>query len=349
MQNSSTLVKILGWAVVAMVAIAAPLVLSNIYWTSVLTMIVINVLMAVSLRCIFLIGEFSLGHVGFMCLGAYTSALLTMKAGVLFGLTLPASGLIAGLVALLLGYPFMRVKGIYFVILTVVTSESIRLLAFNWRGFTGGSNGLVGIPGAGSLSIPGLGEIDFGGFNEYYYLTLTVVAMSLFILHRLEKSRLGFTWLAIREADKQAGAVGINVLRYKVINFSIASFFAGIGGALLAHFEQTISPQASSAFGVMTTIYLLVYMVVGGKSRFIGPIVGAVGLSLVAEFTRPMQEYQPMIIGAIAIAVVMLLPEGLVSIPEKVGKWLLKPANHAGKVQLEPFPHEESTNGLSRD
>lgn len=349
MRNSPTLVNILGWGGLVILAIVAPLALSSIYWTSVLNMIVINVLMAVSLRSIFLIGQFSLGHVGFMCLGAYTSALLTMKAGIIFWLALPTSGLMAGLVALLLGYPFMRVKGIYFVILTVVTSESIRLLAFNWQDFTGGFNGLVGIPGAGTLSIPGLVEINFGGFNEYYYLTLTVVAISLIILHRLEKSRLGFTWLAIREADKQAGAVGINVLRYKVISFSIASSFAGIGGALLAHFEQIISPQASSAFGVMTTIYLLVYMVVGGKSRFIGPIVGAVVLSLVSEFTRPMQEYQPMIIGAIAIAVVMLLPEGLVSIPEIVGRWLFKPAEQAGKAQLESFPDEGKTHGLSRD
>ena len=92
-------------------------------------------------------------------------------------------------------------------------------------------------------------------------------------------------------------AVGINVLRYKVINFSIACFFAGLGGALLAHSEQTISPQAGSAFGVMTTMYLLIYMVVGGKSRFTGPVCGAVFLSLVMEFTRPMQEYQPMFVG----------------------------------------------------
>ena len=148
-----------------------------------------------------------------------------------------------------------------------------------------------------------------------------IVFSSLFILYRLEKSNLGFTWITIREADKVAGAVGINVLKYKVINFSIASFFAGIGGALLAHSEQTLSAQASSVFGVMTTIYFLVYMVVGGKSSFMGPIVGAVVLSLTMELTRPMQEYQPMIIGAIAITVVMLLPEGLVSIPEKVGNW----------------------------
>jgi len=334
--HNSSLASAVGWPLAIVVAIVLPLALSSIYWTSALTKILIYVLMAVSLRTIYLVGEFSLGHVGFMCLGAYMSALMTMKADLPFAITLPAGGLLAGLVALSLGYPFMRVKGIYFVILTVVTSESFRLLAFNWKELTGGTDGLIGFPGAGALSIPGIGQIDFGGFNEYYYLTLAVVCASLYILYRLEGSRLGFTWLAIREADKMAGAVGINVLRYKVINFSAACFFAGIGGALLAHSEQALSAQASASFGVMTTIYLLVYMVVGGKTRFEGPIVGAVVLTLVSEFTRPVEEYQPMIIGAIAIAVVMLLPEGLASIPEKVVLGRFDRLATKSKADVEP-------------
>lgn len=310
-----------GYIGAILIAIAAPPALSSIYWTSVLTSIVINSLMAASLRTILTIGEFSLGHVGFMCLGAYSSALLTMKAGLPFGVTLPLAGLISGLVAFVLGYPFMRVKGIYFAILTLVTSESIRLLAFNWRGLTGGIDGLIGFPGAGVLSISGLGQLDFDGFTEYYYLTLAVVCVSLFILYRLEKSKLGFTWLAIREADKMAGAVGVNVLRYKVIAFSIASFFAGLGGGLFAHFERALGPHVNASFGIMTTIYLLIYMVVGGKTKFAGPIMGAILLSLVYEFARPLEEYQPMIIGAIAIVVVMIIPEGLLGIPEKIKRW----------------------------
>lgn len=191
--NRKRLINTLGTIVAILLAIAAPLLLDSIYWTSVLTMIVINALMAASLRTIFLIGEFSLGHVGFMCLGAYTSALMALKAGLPFGLTLPVAGLMAGLVAFALGYPFMRVKGIYFSILTLVTSESIRLLAFNWKNFTGGYDGLIGFPGAGVFSIPGLGQVDFDGFTEYYFLTLGVVCASLFVMYRLEKSRLGFT------------------------------------------------------------------------------------------------------------------------------------------------------------
>lgn len=340
MQNKTSRASTALWASAIILAIVSPLALSNIYWTSVLTRILIYVLMAVSLRTIYLVGEFSLGHVGFMCIGAYTSALLSLKAGLPFALTLPAGGVMAGLVAFSLGYPFMRVKGVYFVVLTVVTSESFRLLAFNWKKLTGGVDGLIGFPGAGSLSIPGIGQIDFGGFNEYYYLTLGVVCASLYILYRLERSRLGFTWLAIRETDKMAGAVGINVLRYKVINFSTACFFAGIGGGLLAHSEQALSPMGGATFGVMTTIYLLVYMVVGGKGKFEGPVVGAVVLSLVSEFTRPVEEYQPMIIGAIAIAVVMLLPDGLASIPERLGLWPVSASEGSSRPDLKPRAEE---------
>jgi len=340
MQNKSSLASSVGWALAVVLAIVFPLALSSIYWTSVLTKIIIYVLMAVSLRTIYLVGEFSLGHVGFMCVGAYTSALLTLKAGLPLAFTLPVGGLLAGFTAFSLGYPFMRVKGIYFVILTVLTSESFRQLALNWKSLTGGIDGLIGFPGAGALSLPGIGQVDFGGPNEYYYLTLSVVCVSLYLLHRIEKSRLGFIWLAIRETDKMAGAVGINVLRYKVINFSIACFFAGIGGALLAHSEQALSAMEGASFGIMTTIYLLVYMVVGGRMRFEGPIVGTVVLSLVSEFTRPVEEYQPMIIGAIAIAVVMILPDGLSIIPEKIGLWRFKSLIAKSKTDLDPKTQE---------
>jgi branched-chain amino acid transport system permease protein len=316
--NRERLINTLGPIVAILLAIAAPLLLDSIYWTSVLTMIVINALMAASLRIIFLIGEFSLGHVGFMCIGAYTSALLTLKVGLPFGLTLPVAGLMAGLVAFALGYPFMRVKGIYFSILTLVASESIRLLAFNWKNLTGGYEGLIGFPGAGVFSIPGLGQVDFDGFTEYYFLTLCVVCASLFVLYRLEKSKLGFTWLAIRDADKLAGAVGVNVSRYKVIAFSIACFFGGLGGGLFADFERALAPHPTATFGIMTTIYLLVYMVVGGKEKFSGPIVGAIVLSLVYELARPVEEYKPMIIGVIAIAIIKVIPGGIVSIPQKI-------------------------------
>lgn len=327
--NSLVKAKLIGAAPVAAFLLAAPSILSDVYWTSVLVLIGINVLLTCSLRLIGLIGHFSLGHIGFMLLGAYTSALLVMKAGLPFGLALLASGTLSGAVALVLGYPFLRVKGIYFAILTLLTAESFRLLAFSWRSLTGGPFGLMGIPAPGPIPIIGLGQLQLETAAGYYYIMLVVVGVSLLVLYRLERSQLGFTWLAIREADKLAGAVGISTLFYKILNFCIGCFFAGIAGSLFAHFHRGLSADSSSTFGVLTSIYLLIYMVVGGENQFSGPIVGAVGLTLISEYARPLQEYQPMMIGAIAILVVLLLPKGLAALPQQIGLW----ANDKNKIK----------------
>jgi branched-chain amino acid transport system permease protein len=317
-------VKILAWICAVVILIAAPIVFDNIYWVSLFILIAIKILLTSSVRIIWLTGQISLGHAGFMLIGAYTSALLVMKASLSFWLALPIGGLTSALVALVLGFPFLRVRGIYFTILTVLTAESFRHLAYNWWTLTGGRTGLLKIPSPGMLAIPGLGKIDFTGLTEYYYLTLAVVSISLLILYLIEKSRYGFTWHAIRESSELAGTVGVNVINFNVLNFVISSFFAGIAGSLFAHFQHTLSADARSTFGVMTTIYLLVYMVVGGERRFAGAIIGVLTLTLIFEFARSLGEYQPMLIGGIAMLVVTLMPEGLVGLPHRIGTALQK-------------------------
>ncbi len=308
-------------SLLAVVILGAPAALANVYWTSVLVMTGVYVLMASSMRTLLLIGHISLGHIGFMLLGAYTSALLMLKLGLPFIAAMLGGGALSGAVALVLGYPFLRVRGIYFAILTLLTSESFRLLAFNWPSLTGGAIGLFDIPSPGRLAIPGLGVLDFEQPRVYYYLTVAVVALCLAVLHRLERSRLGFKWRAIREAEKLSEAVGVNVLWFKIVCFVVACFFAGVAGALFAHFQRGLSADASSIFSVLTSIYLLVYIIVGGESRFAGPLVGTVVLLIVAEFARPLEEYQPMMIGGLAIVVVMLLPGGILGLPAQIRSW----------------------------
>lgn len=322
--NRGPLIKIVYSVVLAALLMATPVIVSNIYWISVLIMTQIYILMAASMRTILLIGHVSLGHIGFMLLGAYSSALLVMKADLPFWVALILAGLFSGLVALSLGYPFLRVRGIYFAILTLLTSESFRLVAYNWRSLTGGSHGLGGIKHPGQISVPGLGAIDFGTEGAYYYLTLSIVCLSLMVLYRLERSRLGFKWRAIRESQRLAQAVGVNVLWYKIACFTVACFFAGIAGALFAHFQRCISADPTSVFSILTSIYLLVYIIVGGEGKFAGPIIGAFVLSMASEFARPVGEYQPMIIGGLAIMVVMLLPGGILGLVDKIKSWWSK-------------------------
>jgi branched-chain amino acid transport system permease protein len=159
---------------------------------------------------------------------------------------------------------------------------------------------------------------------NYYYLTLVIVILSLFILYQLEHSHLNRKWRAIRDADSLALSVGINIMWYKVINFTIASFFAGIAGALFAHYQRALSVDVTSRFGVMMSLYLVILMVVGGKERFAGPIIGAIVIELISEIARPLGAYRPMLIGALAIVVMLLMPEGIAGIPSRIGGWLGK-------------------------
>jgi len=317
------LITIAVTIVLVVVITILPLALNSVYWTSVLVLMGVNILMVSSLRTIKLLGHISLGHVGFSLIGAYGSGLLAIKLGLSVWLTIFLGGLMAAVLALALSYPFLKVKGMYFALLTLLTAETLRLITWYWKGFTGGFWGLLKIPSPGPIIIGGL-TIDFDKVNNYYYLTAIIVAISLFVLYRLENSHLGFKWKAIQDTDVLAQSVGINVKWHKMLNFTIACFFAGIAGALFAHFQHSLSPDANARFGVLMSIYLVVYMVIGGESKFSGPIIGTVVLTIISEFARGLGEYRPMMIGAIAIIFILLMPEGLVGLPNRCILWYRK-------------------------
>lgn len=295
-----------------------PFILPSLYWVSVAINIGITVLLVTSLRFISLVGYFSLGHIAFMLIGAYTSALLVMKGGVPFGAAFLMAGLFSAIVALSVAYPFLKVKGIYFAILTLLTAETFRLVAWNWKSLTGGEYGLINIPSPGPIHMPGFAPLEFSSFTNYYYLMLVLVALSIFVLHWIEKSRAGFIWKAIREADTLARCVGINTMKYKIMSFVVGSFFAGVAGALYAHFEHQLSVDYSSNFGVLTSIYLIVYLVVGGPAKLYGPILGTAILMIASEFARPLKENQTILLGLLTIFIVIYVPEGIIGIPERI-------------------------------
>jgi len=317
------LVTIILSILLAIIVIVLPLALNSVYWSSVLVLMVINILMVSSLRTIKLLGHISLGHVGFSLIGAYGSGLLAIKLGLSVWLTMFLGGVMAAVVALALSYPFLKVKGMYFALLTLLTAETFRLIVWYWKDFTGGFWGLLKIPAPGPISIGGL-TANFNDPTHYYYLAVIIVAISLFILYRLEKSFLGFRWQAIQDTDVLAESVGINIKWQKMLNFTIACFFAGIAGALFAHYQHSLSPDINARFGVLMSIYLVVYMVVGGESRFSGPIIGTIILMLISEFARALEEYRPMLIGAIAIATILLMPKGLVGLVDRLKPWYQK-------------------------
>ncbi len=319
--SRSGLVRLILCAIFVVFVFAVPSLTTNQYTLTVLGLLAVNVLLVSSLRSVTLINEISLGQVGFAIIGAYTHAILMMKGHLPFWPALILSGLFAAVVALMLGYPFLKVKGIYFSILTLLTAETFRLVAYNWTSFTGGTQGLVGVPSPAPVRLPFLGEVKFDTINTYYYIVIGVVLIALLILYFVERAYVNFQWRAIRDDNMLAGAVGINVIGYKMVNFTIAAFMAGISGALFASFQHNLSADGTSRFAVTTSIYLLVYMVVGGQNSFIGPLLGTAVLTLLAERTRSMQSYQPMLIGGIAIIVMLFMPLGLAGLPQQFRDW----------------------------
>lgn len=287
-------------------------------------LLVINVLLVMSYRLMTLTGEWSLAHVVIMGVGAYTSALLS-KDGI--GLPVPISMLLgacaAGLLAAVLSLPLFRMKGFYFLIGSFAAGEVIRL---TWKRFTdpfGGPKGLKLIPPVPDLDL-GFTTVDFFSPDTYYYLCLTMVAASLWILYRIERSRIGLTFHAIHWEDKLAESVGVNTFRYRMLAFVLASFFAGLSGALYAHYIGTVSPNR---FEVEYMVYVLIWAIVGGTATFYGPILGVVVLTVINEVVlRALgaDEWRPMIYGAILIASVLFLPRGLESLVPKVAA-LLRP------------------------
>ena len=280
--------------------------------------LLIWVLVVASYRLVTLTGEFSLIHVILMGTGAYASALLAKLAGLSVWLAMPCGGLVAAAVAGLLSFPLFRMSGFYFLIGSFAAGEAIRL---SWSYFTvpfGGPKGIKLIPSP-ELTLPFVGPIQFWEPIPYYFLVLIVVSVSLWILYRLEKSRIGLTMNAIHWRDALAASIGVNTWHYRTLAFVIASFFAGIGGALFGHYYGTVNPVQ---FDVAAMVYVLIWVIVGGVRTFAGPIIGVTVLSVANEMFREAEEWRPLIYGCILIAVMRFLPDGLESLPGKMRNWV---------------------------
>lgn len=293
------------------VLISAPFAISG-YKVDVLTTLLINIILVSSFRLITTTGGWSLAHVPMMGCGAYATALLSGSLGIPFWISLPAAALAAALTGLAISYPLSRTKGFAFFVASFAAGEAIRLCWIRFKIPFGGHKGLT-IPAP--VLFENVAWMDFEEAVPYYFLTLTVTLLSLMIMYRFNASRIGDTWRALASEENLAKSIGINIVKYKMLAFSVGSFFAGVAGVLLAHRLWAIEPHQ---FGFTTTLYLLVWVVFGGSQTFTGPIVGVVVLTFLAELLRPLVEWVPMIFGAIIILILIYLPNGLESLPSKL-------------------------------
>jgi branched-chain amino acid transport system permease protein len=292
-----------------------------VYWRDVFIRIAIFILATSSMRAIYLTGEVSLGTSGFMLLGGYSSALIAAKLGLSPWLAMLIGGLFAAAVAAAVGYPFFRIKGVYFVITTLLLAFVFLYLAGWLQGLTGGWQGFRFFEISPQLAVGSLTIAFTTKTNiEYYYLTMIVVGVCLFVLYRMERSRIGLVWGSIREADNLAQSVGVNIMAQKVFIFVVACFFTGLAGALFAFHVHALSPTSTPAnvFHFFTSVYCLMYMVVGGEASFFGPIIGTTLFMLLRELSRGLEEYWPLVAGAFLILIIFFMPQGLIGVGDYV-------------------------------
>ena len=301
--------NLLGLVILFAVLAAMPFAIGE-YQLNALVLIVIYIIVAVSYRLLATTGEFSLGHVVIMGIGGYSSAMLARYLGLPVWVSMPLGGLVAAGFAALTAYPLFRMKGFYFLLGSFALGEAIRLCWNRWKFPFGGPGGLSYIPK------PEVGGFTFSGIIPYFYLTLGIAAVCLYVMYRIDQSRVGQNFKAIHWQDALSESLGINVYRHKMVAYITASFFAGIAGGLIAHFMGTVSPPQ---FSVTIMLYVLVWVIVGGVNTFWGPIIGVLVLYLVQENLRGiLLEWMPMFYGIILISIMFALPDGLESLPSRI-------------------------------
>ena len=293
-------------------ALALPHVFDTTLERHLLVLIAMNVALVASLDLLIgYTGLLSLAHAGFLGIGAYTSALL-VKAGFPFLGALLLAGGVAWACGLVLGYPALRLRGHYFVVVTFISGIVITILMNVLSGLTRGPHGIPGIPFA-SLEIPGLFAYTFNPFRDklgYYYLVLALALLVLGVKERLVRSRFGEALIAIREDEDLAQAVGVRTHRYKVAVFALSTGIAGMVGSLFAHYVTFISPES---FTFRESFDLFVMNLVGGAGSTLGPILGPAFLTLLNELTRQVHPaVSEILFGVLLILTVAFLPQGLV-------------------------------------
>ncbi len=285
----------------------------NFYFT--LTSVALLSVASAGVWLTFYIGRINIGQGAFALIGAYVSAILVTKADVSFWVSLPAAGLFAGLVAILIGLPILRLRGVYFAMITLVLTEVVRLTALALP-ITNGAKGIVSIPLPGELSIFGITIIpDFSTIENpklaFYYTACVLMIVCFASMYRIVHSRLGQLCRSMQQNEELASSVGINIAYLRVIVFAISSFFGGLGGALFGAIAQSVYP---SSFVVKDSIDFMLNCFLGGLGYVFGPMLGTLVLYFGWDLLFELGKYQLLVYSSVLILLILVLPNGLLSI-----------------------------------
>lgn len=314
----------------------APLYWSN-YWLGVANLIGITIIAATGLNLLTgYCGQLSIGHAGFIAVGAYTTAVLTNRLELPFLIGLISAGLVAGLIGMLFGIPSLRVKGFYLAISTIAAQFIIIWVINHWASVTGGFSGIP-VPYAA------VGDFIFKSETSQFYLIIGLTVLTIFLAKNLARTRIGRAFVAIRDNDLAAEVMGINLFRYKLLAFFIGCFLAGIAGALFAHWIGFLNAEF---FSLTESILYVGMIIIGGLGTTVGPVFGVIFIRLLDQLLSqeliPFLESSftalpagfatgiaPMIFGAAIILFLVLEPRGLAH------RWQLFKASY----RLWPFSY----------
>jgi branched-chain amino acid transport system permease protein len=285
-----------------------PLFMNN-YFIDITNLTGIYIILALGLNVVVgLAGLLNLGFVAFYAIGAYSYAILSTQANFSFWASLPIVIFLVGISGILLGFPALRLKGDYLAIVTLGFGEMTRLVLNNWDSVTKGPNGIL------NIAPPEVGSIVFREPIHYYYLILIFVILTTFAIKRINNSKIGRAWVAIREDEVAAEAMGIDTVRMKLLSFSFGAIWAGLGGVLFAAKMRFVSPESFTFF---ESVIILCMVILGGLGSIAGVILGTMILVLLPEALRGFEHYRMLALGAGLILMMVFKPEGILGGPRK--------------------------------
>ena len=312
-----------GWLLLLALGLLFPLIARNDYHLTVMSTAYIFAIATIGLNLITgYTGQFNLAHSGFMAVGAYTVGILTVDHQVPFWIAFALSGVVAAALGFFVGLVSLRLKGHYFSIFTLCVGYIMYLVIEKWESLTHGTVGIIGIPAPSAI-----GPLAFDTPRSLYYLVFFFLVAGVFVMHRIVHSLLGRTFMAIRNGEALAEALGIALMRNKLLAFMLSVFYAGLAGGLYAGFVRFLGPGLAS---VDHSFDMTMYMLVGGLGTLLGPLLGAIAVPWLTQYLQFLQEYRFVVFGPILVALVIFLPHGI------VGTWLGWRARRAAAAAPAP-------------
>jgi branched-chain amino acid transport system permease protein len=294
---------IVPWLLACVILAPLPLLVGNAYTQFVINVMMINIILAVGLNIVKgFAGQVTVGHVALMAIGAYASAVISVKFGFPFWIAMPAAMLITALAGAMVGIPSLRLEGAYLALATLGLAESVRI-------FISGTEYLGAAVGFENIPSPQIGSFAFSSHRAYYYIVMPAALLGLYFSFSILSSDIGRAFKSIREDALAAAASGVNVPKYKVVAFVISALYAGCAGSLMAHMSAGFLHPNNYTIEAMVTLLLMV--IAGGIGHIWGGVIGAIVVTIADDFSREYYTTRMLIFGMIIVLVVIFMPRGI--------------------------------------